>query len=162
MGRANNPEDVFSWINTHKNDPTVCWEWVGSTGGRDHRGYFTLDGQKKLAHRVVFEIFHGKIPDKVVIRHKCDNPLCCNPFHLEQGSRSDNELDKYKRDRAGYPIEVVKEIHRLAALPVMPDGISEVTDERIKDYVNGKFATRVSRSGVQKVRSGKRRLAQKD
>lgn len=132
----------------------MCWEWVGSTGGRDGRGYFTLDGRKQLAHRVVYEIFHGAIPDNIVIRHKCDNPICCNPMHLEPGTRSDNELDKYKRERAGYPQSVINEIHRLAKIP-------DMTDEKIKDHINGKFAVRVSRSGVQKVRSGKRRLAQK-
>lgn len=149
MGRSNSPEDVFRSINTHGNDPSVCWEWTGALGGRDGRGYITIDRKKKLAHRVVYELFNGPIKDGLVIRHTCDNPACCNPFHLELGNRRENELDKYRRDRAGYPRDVVLDIRRLAKF--------NMTDQAIADYVSGKYQIKVSRSGVQKVRSGQRR-----
>lgn len=146
MGRSNRPDDVFRQINTHGNNPSVCWEWTGSTGGRDGRGYMTLDGKKKLVYRIVFELFNpGMLGDKIV-RHECDNPICCNPFHLLAGTRTENELDKYERDRAGYPRDVVIEIHRLSKLNMI--------DRLIVDEIEKKFGIRISRSGVQKVRTG--------
>jgi hypothetical protein len=37
------------------------------------------------------------------IRHKCDNPLCINPDHLEAGTHYDNMRDMYSRGRANPP-----------------------------------------------------------
>jgi hypothetical protein len=34
------------------------------------------------------------------VRHRCDNPSCCNPHHLKGGSRADNVKDMYQRGRA--------------------------------------------------------------
>lgn len=45
-------------------------------------------------------LFNGEIPDKNVIRHKCDNPACINPSHLEIGTQKDNMKDAEKRNRA--------------------------------------------------------------
>lgn len=35
----------------------------------------------------------------MVVRHKCDNPRCINPEHLELGTYSDNTQDMLKRKR---------------------------------------------------------------
>ena len=39
----------------------------------------------------------GEIPKGMVIRHKCDNPNCCNIEHLEIGTQKDNIEDMIKR-----------------------------------------------------------------
>ena len=36
----------------------------------------------------------------MVIRHKCDNPLCINPKHIELGTQADNIKDLIDRNRA--------------------------------------------------------------
>ena len=35
--------------------------------------------------------------------HKCDNPICCNPNHLEPGSIKDNNIDCNEKDRRNLP-----------------------------------------------------------
>lgn len=152
MGKSNTPTDVFRYIDTKDNDPDVCWPWTGSLGGRDGRGYITIDGKKRLCHRVVFEIFKGPIAEDMVIRHRCNNPICCNPTHLLIGTRGQNEDDKYDSDRAGYTHDMVKEMRRFAKLGM--------TYQAIADEVNRRFKTTVSASGVGKVIRGDRRVKQ--
>lgn len=65
-------------------------------------GYKQYDGRVRLWHRVVY-VTHNNLEwqDIVgkVVRHKCDNPRCINPEHLEIGTHSDNMLDMYARGR---------------------------------------------------------------
>lgn len=55
-----------------------------------------------LMHRFIYEQCFGKIKEGLVIRHKCDNPSCINPEHLEIGTHRDNVNDKVKRGRSTY------------------------------------------------------------
>lgn len=71
-----------------------CWEWRGS---RLASGYGRLGGVK--THRLSYETWVGPIPEGLVIRHKCDNPPCINPSHLEPGTPYDNTRDMMERGR---------------------------------------------------------------
>lgn len=77
-------------------------ECIEFTGYRDKNGYgkMPIDGVDTGAHRVAFEVVNGPIPDGLVVRHKCDNPPCINPLHLELGTHGDNGQDKATRDRS--------------------------------------------------------------
>lgn len=156
MGRSNEFHDVFKWIDTHDNDPKPCWEWLGSLGGRDGRGYFAVHGQKYLAHRIVYQLFNGPIPKNKVVRHTCDNQRCCNPKHLELGNQSQNETDKYLRGRAGYPLHVVNEINKQLRR-ARREGVN-ITDREIKEHIKAQFGLDISISGIARVRRGERRL----
>lgn len=151
MGRTNTVEDVFKSIDTHDNDPSVCWEWTGARGGRDGRGYFSMQGKKYLAHRIVYELFNGELEAGLVVRHKCDNPICCNPYHLEPGTRSDNELDKYRRERRGYPHKVIRRMKQL--FKQQPP----LTFRQIKTILDEEFDIHISVSGIANVFHGRRR-----
>lgn len=58
-----------------------------------------LQGTTKKIHRHVYEQCFGEIPKGLVIRHKCDNPSCINPEHLEIGTHQDNVNDMISRNR---------------------------------------------------------------
>jgi hypothetical protein len=86
-------------------DPaTGCWNWPGAKSNFGH-GRVKIDGKLHLPHRVMFESVHGPIPKrdangrKLIVCHKCDNPACANPAHLELGNYSKNMLDCVDRGR---------------------------------------------------------------
>ena len=89
-------------------DPiTKCWNWVGSTDkyGRGRMALFRLTGNKTplLAYRIAYLLYKGPIYFDQ-INHICDNPRCCNPNHLKQGTQKDNIQDmllKRRRDDRG-------------------------------------------------------------
>ncbi len=62
-----------------------CWLWLGSTCSEKRGGYgvFIVNNKRVYVHRFAYETFRGPIPEGLVIDHKCNNPLCVNPWHLE-------------------------------------------------------------------------------
>jgi hypothetical protein len=82
-----------------------CWLWTGGTTGAGY-GIFTMSNRAKRsarsarAHRVSHELFNGPVPPGLVVRHKCDTPLCVNPNHLQVGTQQDNMNDKAARRSA--------------------------------------------------------------
>lgn len=93
------------WANVEKRHPTQCWHWIGSLFWvqsievRYHYGRFNANGKRYRAHRVAYMLINGVIPEQHVVRHKCDNPKCCNPHHLETGTHLQNDMDRTKRGR---------------------------------------------------------------
>lgn len=81
-------------------DEESCWEWLGWTD-RDGYGEIGQGGRlegKKKAHRAAYETWIGPIPDGLLVCHTCNNPSCCNPYHLYAGTHEQNMADM---DRAG-------------------------------------------------------------
>jgi HNH endonuclease len=78
-------------------DPNDCWKWVGAKS----RGYggLTLRGESFSAHRLSYQLHHGPIAEGMFICHRCDNPECCNPKHLFQGTPADNVRDMISKGR---------------------------------------------------------------
>lgn len=75
-----------------------CWSWRAARNPKGY-GVFSCEGRTVSAHRFSYELYNGPIPSGMVVRHKCDNPPCVNPDHLELGTQADNERDKINRGR---------------------------------------------------------------
>ncbi len=78
-----------------------CWEWTGSKTAQGYGRYkvFVPETNKliRYTHRSSYYFFNGAIPEGLVVRHKCDNPPCVNPDHLELGTQLDNIKDMFSR-----------------------------------------------------------------
>lgn len=79
-----------------------CWTWKGARNGNGYGNFRTAEfGRTTLsAHRVSYLIVNGEWPPNgMLVRHKCDNPICVNPHHLEYGTVADNMKDMVERGR---------------------------------------------------------------
>ncbi|WP_439212545.1 HNH endonuclease signature motif containing protein [Duffyella gerundensis] len=76
-----------------------CINW---TGNRTAFGYgsIRMNNRTVRTHRLSYELAKGPIPEGLIIRHKCDNPSCINPDHLEVGTTKDNARDRCERGRS--------------------------------------------------------------
>lgn len=95
-----------------------CWPWTGPVG-RGGYGVFGLRQEEHLAHpgitsaqgggpqcnvfnaythRVAFFLEYGEPPAGLGC-HTCDNPPCCNPFHIYDGTYQTNADDCTERGR---------------------------------------------------------------
>lgn len=77
---------------------TPCWEW---TAYRVHGyGQFTYSGKRNgRAHRFVWELCAGPIPDGICVCHVCDNRACVRMDHLFLGDKRANNVDMVEKGR---------------------------------------------------------------
>lgn len=90
------PNQVVEWVEDvalkHEDHKScLLWPFYRGSGGY---GYICHKGTNVTAHRRVLEL-HTK-QQGAVARHKCDNPPCVNPHHLEWGSYSQNSMDRLR------------------------------------------------------------------
>jgi hypothetical protein len=78
---------------------TPCW--IIWDRARTPNGYVNLrcNGKPRGAHRLMYELLFGPIPDGLLVRHHCDRKVCINPCHLDVGMPAHNVADKMARGR---------------------------------------------------------------
>ena len=67
-----------------------CWQW--SSLRVDGYGRIRYQKKDQLAHRVVYELLVGPIPEDLTLDHLCRNRGCVRPAHLEPVTRGENVL----------------------------------------------------------------------
>ena len=79
-----------------------CWNWLR---GKYDTGYGSINNVR--AHRLVYEVLSGPIPEGYQLDHLCQNRGCVNPSHLEpvlpkenKQRRLRNKLNKMEADTA--------------------------------------------------------------
>ena len=79
------------------NKETNCWEWKRRISGS---GYPLARFGKRsiLLHRASLEMSEGKPLGVLHAHHKCANPACVNPNHLEPATAADNNLEMLARN----------------------------------------------------------------
>lgn len=68
-----------------------CWEWVGGLNSNGY-GKMKLGKASAGAHRVVYEMHRGPIPEGLHLDHLCRKPDCVNPDHLEPVTNRENMM----------------------------------------------------------------------
>ena len=84
------------WSKVHKG--LHCWEWQAAKRD-DGYGCIKIAGKSVQAHRQSYTLTNGPIPDGMLVLHKCDNRMCCNPDHLFLGTHQDNTDDMIAKGR---------------------------------------------------------------
>ena len=87
------------WARVDIKEDVYCWNWKGCKTKSGY-GSVKINGETLAAHRVSFQFLNGPLEITDVVRHACDNPICCNPYHLFAGSHADNVADRVLKDRS--------------------------------------------------------------
>ena len=106
------PAAIIMWLRNFVvvGNDNECWYSISNT--KSFSGYSmvsqTIDGKQKVnsAHRIMWELFNGPIPDGMVIDHMCHNEAwangqcdggtpclhrkCVNPNHLRMTTKGEN------------------------------------------------------------------------
>ena len=80
------------WSRVQKGSDGECWLWIG---GRFASGYgrFWTGGKDVRAHKLMYELMVGPVPEGTELRHTCDRKICVNPTHLILGTHTENMRD---------------------------------------------------------------------
>jgi hypothetical protein len=84
-------DDFLQRINQWYKPDGECWIW---TGHLSKAGYGSLryKGKRKPAHRMIYEVLIGEVPDGLELDHLCRRPACVNPKHMEPVTHRENML----------------------------------------------------------------------
>lgn len=66
-----------------------CWIWQGAKTTRGH-GQFGTGSRVTYAHRFAYEHTVGAIPEDHILHHRCSNPACVNPTHIETMTQAEH------------------------------------------------------------------------
>lgn len=91
------------WARIVQGPTDSCWPWPGAT---TPKGYPKIGHQRRTVyvHQAVLEEKLGRpLRSGYEACHTCDNPPCCNPAHLWEGTHSENMQDMLTKNRQRKP-----------------------------------------------------------
>lgn len=99
-----------------------CWEW---TAAKQVGGYGVLNvaGRTTLAHRVVYELLVGPVPEGTEIDHLCRNRACVRPDHLDPVSKKVNIARG-----ASLPADNARKTHCIRGHEFTPENLGKFVD----------------------------------
>lgn len=98
MSHKNTVEHIKSKI-IYPDIPGACHWWSGYKVGMGY-GMVRYDGRDIMAHRFLWELEKGPIPDGLQIDHLCNNPACVNIEHMRLATPRENSLAPQSRSLA--------------------------------------------------------------
>ena len=69
------------WEKVDRRGPDECWPWTGMKNSKGY-GRIEVEGRRRAAHRIGYQLIYGPVPEELVMHHLCENRICCNPAHL--------------------------------------------------------------------------------
>ena len=91
------------WRRVQKGSTEECWPWTAGRDGHQY-GRAYANRRQRRAHCIAWELSNGRpVNAGLCILHSCDNPPCCNPAHLREGTNLDNSKDMELRNRRRTP-----------------------------------------------------------
>lgn len=103
MRNARSLADAARLLDENTERQGECIVWTGHINDVNGYGRTVVDGQRIYTHRLAYELINGPIAEGHVVLHRCDNPPCCNPAHLLEGTQSDNCVDMWLKGRGTNP-----------------------------------------------------------
>ncbi len=97
MGSSEADRERF-WQNVRIKGPDECWEWKAFKKPSGY-GQFYVGANLAASHRAAYYYANGVLIHDLLVCHTCDNPPCCNPRHLWQGTNTDNRRDCIQKKR---------------------------------------------------------------
>lgn len=134
------------WAKVEIHDVAECWPWIAAKTGNGYGNFKSASYGNIPAHRMAYWLSYGEYPDRLLVRHKCDNPVCCNPYHLELGTHAENAQDKVERGRHrnGHTGPIVPKPERKVTSPKHPKQKISYAQQRIAE-IRGSVAQQDSR-----------------
>lgn len=133
-----------------------CLVWPGIRN-RDDYGIVEREHRhsgEMYAHRAMWKVAHGTIPDGAWVLHHCDNRACVNPEHLYLGDNAANVRDRQERGRQAKGLRHGKAKLSDAAVDIIKAQVAQGMAQKDVARLHG-----VSRSLVSCIVNGKRRAA---
>ena len=115
-----------------------CFECISHFKTSDGHCQIQRNGKRTYIHKLIYNKTFGNTGNNLIIRHKCDNPSCINPDHLESGTHKDNVLDRVKRKRSAFG---------------QKHGRAKLTDKNVKFIRNNKELSNFQLAALFKVDS---------
>lgn len=79
--------------------PSECWPWL-SYKDKDGYGRISINGKYQRAHKIAWELHHGKkFPAGRLACHSCNHPWCVNPLHVYPDTPAGNIQYSHKLGR---------------------------------------------------------------
>ena len=116
------------WQHIDVGDFDRCWEWTGSRHKQGYGQFVLYDPVKKTipSHRMAYETFwRTRLVNNAL--HRCNNPPCCNPLHLYDGTLSQNSLDSVRAGTAA----VLRPNHPRARGEA--NGLAKLTEQSVRE-----------------------------
>jgi hypothetical protein len=92
--------EFWTWFDSKLiRTPTGCMEWSMCRSVQGY-GFVQVKGKNLKSHRLSLERQLGRpISPTMSVLHSCNNPPCCNPEHLREGTHQENMDDKLRSGR---------------------------------------------------------------